>query len=52
MTTTKNANTNAGKLFREPELTGLVPPVLLLDALEYLIRNISPVASEDTYNRS
>jgi hypothetical protein len=47
--TTINANTNAEKLFFVPVLTDPEPEVN--EVLVYLIRKISPDASEETYNR-
>ena len=46
---TINANTNPEKVFFVPELTE--PEPVPDDELVYLIRKISPVASEDTYSR-
>ena len=47
--TTINANTNAEKLFFVPVLAD--PEPVLNEVFVYLIRKISPDASEETYNR-
>ena len=47
--TTINANTNAEKLFFVPVLAD--PEPVLNEVLVYLIRKISPDASDETYNR-
>jgi len=48
-TTTINANTNVDKLFFVPILED--PDPVVEEELVYLIRKISPDASEETYKR-